>query len=314
MTACRKRRIKCDEGRPTCNNCIKSKRQCEGYNQRVIFKDPMGAIQGGPFGPALYPPGSSHLVGHLQAKGSGQGPLPMIAPKPPSFSYHGHPNMHYGHYPPGQSSVPHAVYDYNHPPVPPSYVPPNDMTSPESPSEYTKIRHDSHPHSFRSPPNGHGPEQRGISRQTPGSENRESSEDRARRLTSSVLEYDLPEDDTNMAESDDEERQDPREILGPVVKQFSANWDMTGTRVRAFSTFAQCNVLTDYTAPAHISELKDPRMVAIFMHFVQVTGPSMSLYERHPFDHTGDKSFEPTPKGQNNLWSCKLRALTQCPS
>ncbi|QGI78363.1 hypothetical protein CEK25_005092 [Fusarium fujikuroi] len=45
---CRKRRIKCDEGRPTCNNCIKSERHCEGYNQRIIFKDPMGARQGVP--------------------------------------------------------------------------------------------------------------------------------------------------------------------------------------------------------------------------------------------------------------------------
>jgi hypothetical protein len=39
---CRKRRIKCGEERPTCGNCIKSKRQCEGYNQRVIFKTPLG--------------------------------------------------------------------------------------------------------------------------------------------------------------------------------------------------------------------------------------------------------------------------------
>ncbi|KAF1948481.1 hypothetical protein CC80DRAFT_300256 [Byssothecium circinans] len=39
---CRKRRIKCGEERPTCANCIKSKRQCEGYNQRVIFKPPLG--------------------------------------------------------------------------------------------------------------------------------------------------------------------------------------------------------------------------------------------------------------------------------
>ena len=37
---CRKRRIKCGEERPICNNCIKSKRHCEGYNQRVIFKAP----------------------------------------------------------------------------------------------------------------------------------------------------------------------------------------------------------------------------------------------------------------------------------
>ncbi|KAF1982629.1 hypothetical protein K402DRAFT_424384 [Aulographum hederae CBS 113979] len=39
---CRKRRIKCGEERPTCTNCIKSKRHCEGYNQRVVFKNPLG--------------------------------------------------------------------------------------------------------------------------------------------------------------------------------------------------------------------------------------------------------------------------------
>lgn len=39
---CRKRRIRCGEERPTCANCIMAKRQCEGYNQRVIFKPPIG--------------------------------------------------------------------------------------------------------------------------------------------------------------------------------------------------------------------------------------------------------------------------------
>lgn len=44
--ACRRRRIKCGEERPTCANCIKSKRQCEGYNQRVVFKDPLNMYRG----------------------------------------------------------------------------------------------------------------------------------------------------------------------------------------------------------------------------------------------------------------------------
>lgn len=37
---CRKRRIKCGEERPVCRNCVKSKRHCEGYNQRVVFRPP----------------------------------------------------------------------------------------------------------------------------------------------------------------------------------------------------------------------------------------------------------------------------------
>lgn len=37
---CRKRRIKCGEERPVCRNCIKSKRHCEGYSPRVVFRPP----------------------------------------------------------------------------------------------------------------------------------------------------------------------------------------------------------------------------------------------------------------------------------
>ncbi|KAM7207136.1 hypothetical protein V8F20_002402 [Naviculisporaceae sp. PSN 640] len=45
---CRKRRIKCDETHPTCNNCKKSKRECLGYDP--IFKQQQGpaAIQPAP--------------------------------------------------------------------------------------------------------------------------------------------------------------------------------------------------------------------------------------------------------------------------
>ncbi|KAK0621711.1 hypothetical protein B0T17DRAFT_494325, partial [Bombardia bombarda] len=45
---CRKRRIKCDEAHPSCNNCKKSKRECLGYDP--IFKQQQGpaAIQPAP--------------------------------------------------------------------------------------------------------------------------------------------------------------------------------------------------------------------------------------------------------------------------
>ncbi|KAL2840580.1 hypothetical protein BJY01DRAFT_236697 [Aspergillus pseudoustus] len=44
---CRKRRIKCDEGHPVCRNCVKSKRECMGYDP--VFKQPTpSAIQPAP--------------------------------------------------------------------------------------------------------------------------------------------------------------------------------------------------------------------------------------------------------------------------
>ncbi|KAH7079112.1 hypothetical protein BKA63DRAFT_258683 [Paraphoma chrysanthemicola] len=38
---CQERRIKCGEERPWCENCTKSKRQCEGYNARMVFETPI---------------------------------------------------------------------------------------------------------------------------------------------------------------------------------------------------------------------------------------------------------------------------------
>ena len=35
---CRRRHIKCGEERPVCDNCMKSKRDCESCYRRVIFK------------------------------------------------------------------------------------------------------------------------------------------------------------------------------------------------------------------------------------------------------------------------------------
>lgn len=42
---CRRRRIKCGEERPNCQNCTKSKRDCQGYNQPVIFKEPLSVFR-----------------------------------------------------------------------------------------------------------------------------------------------------------------------------------------------------------------------------------------------------------------------------
>lgn len=88
---CRKRRIKCGEERPTCQNCIKSKRHCEGYNQRVIFKDPLNAYR-----PSLSTPVqvsfTKPIVGYPARHGkkaqqaSAAANSHAIAPKPlPSF-------------------------------------------------------------------------------------------------------------------------------------------------------------------------------------------------------------------------------------
>ncbi|KAE8325819.1 hypothetical protein BDV39DRAFT_177853 [Aspergillus sergii] len=45
---CRKRRIKCDEGHPVCRNCVKSKRECLGYDPVFKQQPTPSAIQPAP--------------------------------------------------------------------------------------------------------------------------------------------------------------------------------------------------------------------------------------------------------------------------
>ena len=272
----------------------------------------MGAIQGGPFGPALYPHSSSQFVGQLQSKSSSQGPLPLIAPKPTPLDYQGQQNLHMGQYGHGQPSMSPTAYNFNQSPINHvQYPQPNGLLSPQGQVGYVQIDHNPHHHHFALPPNGqassssnNGSLYARVPRATAPEIPREGANDIARPQVQ-TWDYELPDDDASMGESDDETG-DPREFLGPVVQRFNGAWDSNGTRVRTFSTFAQCNVLSEYTASAQIRELRDPQILAIFMHFIKVTGPSMSLYERHPFDYGEDDQFiDPNPKGASNLWSCK---------
>ncbi|KAL8936767.1 MAG: hypothetical protein Q9211_004027 [Gyalolechia sp. 1 TL-2023] len=95
---CRRRRIKCGEERPTCNNCVKSKRNCEGYTPRVIFKDPLGAYRpsanssqasGNHLQPIATHTGVEDQHRQLQPRNSSQLPLTSIAPHPTQPDHQG---------------------------------------------------------------------------------------------------------------------------------------------------------------------------------------------------------------------------------
>lgn len=87
---CRRRRIKCGEERPTCKNCTKSKRDCEGYVPRVVFKDPVSA-----FRQNLDALEEHHLYGQYDPNGPTFGnvismsadgvPLAPLAPRPAPY-------------------------------------------------------------------------------------------------------------------------------------------------------------------------------------------------------------------------------------
>jgi hypothetical protein len=124
---CRKRRIKCGEERPICNNCIKSKRQCEGYNPRVIWKPPIGDWPGHqniantlPYHTGVIP-GARHPAGPQSALP----PNAPIQPRPASQTFD-FANLESGQIPTrGQpQGVAQAVYQFVEQPGPQGFVEP----------------------------------------------------------------------------------------------------------------------------------------------------------------------------------------------
>lgn len=109
---CRKRRIKCGEERPVCKNCIKSKRHCEGYSQRVVFKPPT-------FEYRAAPNGGAHIT--FQA-GPMAMPMPMLSMHPGQMpQYMVDPNAYPDLVPrPDQQFMPYLQQPMNHfgPPAP----------------------------------------------------------------------------------------------------------------------------------------------------------------------------------------------------
>lgn len=315
--ACRRRRIKCDEGRPVCNNCIKSKRDCDGYNQRLVFKSPYANLDDA-YGPPYYPTDPSDSTGqpnvHAGVAGStAQGAFPAIAPKPPFGSqhyhqpHHQHPSLPFlqqasGVQQPGELS--HLTTNQGHGAFhhgPYHSLPPNPLLSSAIDSAHASLGHPAlarfeyHAVEPARSPYASAAE-RPAGQLLLASLGTVTGPSRA---LHTPWEEDIGDDEHSIAASDDDDL-DPNLML-PLVSQL----DMVGTEVRAFSAFAQSNIVSEYMHYPYATELKDSGMRFVFLHFVRVTGPSMSLYERHPFGHAGVEQSRPKRESGSNMWSCK---------
>ncbi|KAI1744150.1 hypothetical protein F4680DRAFT_283401 [Xylaria scruposa] len=325
---CRKRRIKCDEGKPTCNNCLKSKRQCEGYNQRVIFKDPLGAFTGAPYGPLQYPGPSPQVLLReqqfaAQQRSTSQS-LQIIAPKPPTIDYRQIPTHQFSHFYPGQAGPV--------PPHPPVNLAPNQFLSQPQPSKYTffppttvdafsqgQWRQNAPSGTSQYPPqvpqdgSSKGPVL--VSPHTHGqpSESRTLVEaEPAQQVIEEHLddwEYEFYDDDASMGESDDEFLAARRDLqfgldgAGVIASQrFDHQYHTFGTHTRTFSTIGAETILATYDPSPANSPLTDKHIAAVFWHFMNVTGASMSLYERHPPDPSNIYQGQP-PKAKQHGWT-----------
>ncbi|KAI1767372.1 hypothetical protein GGR53DRAFT_463473 [Hypoxylon sp. FL1150] len=329
---CRKRRIKCDEGRPTCNNCLKSKRQCEGYHQRVIFKDPLSAYSSNPFGPnpIQYSAPPPTLVRELTAaqKSSSQA-LQFIAPKPPPLGYH-QPGAHFYAGQAGQTTSP-----------PLNFNDPNGFVSPPAPSKFTFFPPTtadafSHPqHQWRqntspdfnqftplasedfTPSISPAQQQQPLLHQLVHAQFDKGKapampEEPVQDTVPSIEEFEfLASEDEYMYEYDDDtqigEQHGEMEFNEHGLAAFqriNQPLDMFGTETRTFSAFAPESLLATYEPSVSNSPLNDPQIAAVFWHFVNVTGPSISLYERHPQQDPSPRyGGQAIPKVRQNIWT-----------
>ncbi len=132
------------------------------------------------------------------------------------------------------------------------------------------------------------------------------------------MEYWHSDDEASMAESEDEEAFDDVLIaehlesndLGiQVARRAPAQADVYGTRIRTFEGSVDENILDTYHPSSTNSPLNDAQTAAIFWYFVNVTAPSMSLYERHPFDSAKMFQGQPVPKASQHIWTCELSPL-----
>ncbi|KAK3905435.1 hypothetical protein C8A05DRAFT_12734 [Staphylotrichum tortipilum] len=346
---CRRRRIKCDEGKPTCSNCIKSKRECEGYSQRLTFKEPLGSFPSG------------HLYGHpayhrqvqeallnaqlsaAQSSPSSQGPLAIIAPKPPSVDFSGiGPPLHFaqGYGPPPPMTGPPGFSPVHHHPQSPLGMgpePTGPFPDPPRPSlhtgtpvhpdflptqgfqqHHTPVVPDTspilphHPHGLASRP---GPDQFLTSPVSAGGvgggvfpphQQPRPAEDG---YWQSDDEASIGESDDDLTAAADHHHQlahlDANDLGMQIASRLepALRHDAYGLGVRSFGGGIPDNTLDMYTPSSASSPLNDPQTAAVFWCFVNVTGQSMSLYERHPFDPTPMFQGHPVPKQRQHIWT-----------
>jgi hypothetical protein len=272
---------------------------------------------------------------------SSQGPLAVIAPKPPPVDYSGVGPLSFGHGYGGLSvagtpgvSQPHPHPQPHHLPSPPFLgFESHHFPDPPHPPAHRELSVGGElygdpaapVHGFQRSPSvgdqhsiftGHhgpasGPEQ---SLASP-----ESGDGGFHPPVSTEDDYWQSDDEASMADSDDampdshSAHLDANDFGIQVTRRLEPLHDVYGVGIRSFASSANDNILDAYTPSSDSSPLNDTRTAAVFWHFVNVTGQSMSLYERHAFDLTPMFQGHPVPKQRQNIWACQYNRYLSLP-
>lgn len=308
--ACRKRRIKCDEGRPICANCIKSKRQCEGYAPRVVFKEPLSASQG-PFQPTVFGnpgPEPPQVQGNRPS-------LTPIAPRPPNLPQHsqhqfvsaqagnfGAPNQR--QYSQGTPAM-MGQFDFN------SY-----LTAGGPINEYNYSQNMPNPLAAadavsglpQEPPDQSMLPYMGNAQLPPYSAMQAANTDQGfPALDPGNMDDIYDDDDDDLGDDDamsvsDDGLPDPGDRTSRGMMALADAWSGNQINSKRFDSFAESGALFLYVDSPANSDLRNIGETTVFSHFISVTSPTISMYERHPCDPVEKQEFHASG---HNLWSCE---------
>jgi len=256
IIACRRRRIKCGEERPTCQNCIKSHRLCKGYNQRVVFKNLLTS----PIHSYYSAPGTETYNSVEE--------ISRIAPKP------GYPVAS------TTETLANTSHGFAH-----SSHPENAMETTMNDSNTQEVRNLSPP--IQIPSNF-------VVEKDPSPPENDAP-------------WELSDEDDPYDVSDDKASESGNQHLKSnhvgVLVALQADYHLD-EKSNAGSYFSP-TFLLNYIPSPNSSPLRDNRTARIFGHFVNVVGPSISMYERHPANPSLIFQGEPVPSSQQHIWSCK---------
>ncbi|KAF9893809.1 hypothetical protein FE257_009979 [Aspergillus nanangensis] len=316
---CRHRRIKCGEEKPICNNCIKSKRECKGYAQRLIFKNPLG-IPALNDQEALFDPNLESIPVTMPLSSEYHAPAfsqprppglqqPVLAPRPAAYSVGQIPSPaltnHYSQYygQPTHSTTSLKVEDDN------SAEPyTHSQTWPQNPGldgDASHIRTTN----YSSPPIANQLLQSTVTSSLDSSHSLQEP-----RLQGQITHQLVSPPPTYVEEGDDYyDVESEEELEDQIVTQnfnqlnlimASANRDEA--ELRSYRTYLnEPNILASYRPSLGSSPLNNPKTARVFLHFIHSTGPSLSIFERHPIDPS-TMFGTPVPAAQQGLWTYTL--------
>lgn len=123
-------------------------------------------------------------------------------------------------------------------------------------------------------------------------------------------EPDMLDDEASIPDSDDD-MPDIRRNMPPIKNMVSERWTLNAADASIFSAFAQNDDVLAYMETPYAAEYWASGLNMVFMHFINVTGPGISIFEGN-ISCASERGKSRTAAGSwQSLWSCKSNTVTE---